>query len=611
MENDKVASECIKHLKKNKTGTATLLPLNKLKTSALKPEAVELSSANGSYGMALDLISYDSKYKKAFEYIFANTVVVDNIDVARRLGIGKAKMVTLDGDLCEVSGVMHGGFMKKKGFGFSEKEINKDIEEYEEILSNLKKSISSLEKAREENEAKIAELRNKKSNLEGDIIKTEKSLHLESGDIELSLKQKDEFKKEMENALKGISEIKKKIDETNKGFTEIKVKKAELRSRITNLSNPALIAELKTYEEKKNEYSQELIRLNSDIKNIHSQTESVYKPEIEKTNQILKQIDREEENFNRELNELLNKIKEQGDLLKQKEKAEKEFRSRFKDLFNTRNRINEEINKNDIIMNKKNEQSKQVEIRLNTFSLKNAEVVARLSALNQEFEQYHGVKIDTSKSEEALKDDIAKFRRIKENIGNVNMRALEVYEQVEKEYNSLFEKKEKLQVEKDDVMKMINEIELKKKDLFMGTFNVTNENFQKIFRLLSTKGEAYLDIENEENPFAEGINIKVRLTGNKFLDIRGLSGGEKTLTALAFIFAIQEHEPASFYVLDEVDAALDKHNSEKFGKLIAKYAENAQYIIISHNDHVISEAENLYGVSMNEHGITNVVSLKV
>ena len=95
------------------------------------------------------------------------------------------------------------------------------------------------------------------------------------------------------------------------------------------------------------------------------------------------------------------------------------------------------------------------------------------------------------------------------------------------------------------------------------------------------------------------------------MDIRSLSGGEKTLTALAFIFAIQENEPASFYILDEVDAALDKHNSEKLAKLIAKYAEKAQYIIISHNDGVISEANNLYGISMNEHGMSKVVSLKI
>ena len=191
------------------------------------------------------------------------------------------------------------------------------------------------------------------------------------------------------------------------------------------------------------------------------------------------------------------------------------------------------------------------------------------------------------------------------------MRALEVYEEVEKQYNNLAEKKETLGKEKEDVLKMMQEIEGKKKELFMKVFDVVNETFKKFFSMLTTKGEANLVIENEENPFEAGVRINVKIIGSKFLDIRSLSGGEKTMTALAFIFAIQEHEPASFYVLDEVDAALDKHNSEKFAKLIRQYSEKAQYVIMSHNDAVISEADSLYGISMNEHGVSQVVSLKI
>ena len=200
---------------------------------------------------------------------------------------------------------------------------------------------------------------------------------------------------------------------------------------------------------------------------------------------------------------------------------------------------------------------------------------------------------------------------MKEQIGSVNMRALEIYDEVEKQYNTLVEKKDVLGKEKEDVLKMMNEIEGKKKELFMKVFDVVNGTFKKFFSLLTTKGDANLVIENEENPFEAGVRINVKITGSKFLDIRSLSGGEKTMTALAFIFAIQEHEPASFYILDEVDAALDKHNSEKFAKLIRKYSENAQYVIMSHNDAVISEADSLYGISMNEHGISQVVSLRV
>ena len=192
----------------------------------------------------------------------------------------------------------------------------------------------------------------------------------------------------------------------------------------------------------------------------------------------------------------------------------------------------------------------------------------------------------------------------------VNMKALEVYEQVEFEFNKLLEKKDELGREKTDVLTLMNEIESKKKEHFMRTFNQANDNFQKIFSTLFTKGKAYLELENPNAPFEEGLSVKVKLAGNRFMDIKSLSGGEKTLTALSFIFAIQEYQPASFYILDEIDAALDKQNSDILSKLIRSYADRAQYIVISHNDAIISEADTLFGVSMKD-GVSKITSLKI
>ena len=297
--------------------------------------------------------------------------------------------------------------------------------------------------------------------------------------------------------------------------------------------------------------------------------------------------------------------------LRKREAEAVEFYAKFKNLFSRRNVIEESIRKNEQDVESRIEDSRGLEIQGNTLSLKIAEINAQLSGLQYEFQQYEGIKIDKDRSEVELRGDISRFEKLSSDIGNVNMRALEIYEDVEREYNSLLEKKDTLNKEKEDVRGMMNEIEIKKTELFRRSYDVINENFKKIFGMLSTKGDAYLEMENEKAPFDGGVIVKVRITGNKFLDIRSLSGGEKTLTALALIFAIQEHEPASFYVLDEVDAALDKHNAEKLAKLIRKYAEKAQYIMISHNDGVISEASTLYGVSMNEHGISQVVSLKI
>ena len=614
VENDKLAAELIKYLKDNKLGTATFLPLNKLNVRDASENVKRLIGAKGVLDLAINLVSFDAKFKKVFSYVFSDTVVVDDIHVATRLGIGTAKFATLDGDVAELSGAMHGGFRerKKEAFGFKEREVAERLEENEKRSRELENLIDVLEKRRSENEAKISELREKKAVFEGEIIKSETSMHLESSDTGVSKQQQKELEAKEREVDNEINKLNNKISECNRQLTGLKIEKQKLRNVIAQLNDPTLLAELNTFEQKFKELSEEIIRASSEIKNLDAQVINIFLPDKEKTEKILKQLDKDEGGFNNELNRIQDAIVQKESVLKEKETIAKEFYTKFKSLFAKQGKINEDVQKNEMAIDKITEESRQIEIKVNFNSLKNAELVASLSALNQEFAQYEGVKLDLEKIEEQLKNEISKFEKMREEIGSVNMRALEVYDEAERQYNEFLDKKEKLGREKEDVLAMMNEIEGKKKELFMKTFEVVNNNFKNFFGMLTAKGaEATLVLENDENPFEAGVRINVKITGSKFLDIRGLSGGEKTLTALAFIFAIQEHEPASFYVLDEVDAALDKHNSEKLAKLIRKYAEKAQYIMISHNDHVVSEADILYGVSMNNDGISQVVSLKI
>lgn len=612
VKDDKTAAECIKFLKKNKLGIATFLPLNKIKPRTTSSEIEKLKKAKGVHGLALDLIAFDKKYKKAFSYIFGNTLVVDNIDAARRIGIGKTRMATLDGDLCEISGAMQGGFRKiRKSGHFQQKEITKEIAEQKNIVDNFKSQITDAEKARIKNEELIASLRKEKADLEGEIIRMERSLHLESSDLDASKQQKKELKEKLKDVDKKIDELHSQLTKLNSSIAASKTKKQQLRTKVNELRNPALLAELNAYEEKKTQLKEELVKIETELASILTKTKDFILPEKEKINEIIKQQAKERESFNQEIKNLSEKIKQTKEIIKEKEQKTRKFYERYHYLFRKRDKLDDEIQKQETKTEELREQSKEIEIKMNELNLRKAEVSAQLAGLRQEFQQYEGVKINTTKSEEDLKKDIQKFEQLVHNIGSVNMRALEIYEDVEREYNKLLEKKDKLVAEKKEVFAMMQEIESKKKDLFMKTLDVINNNFKAIFSALSGKGEASLVLENPENPFEAGLNIKVRLTGTKFLDIRSLSGGEKTLTALAFIFSIQEHEPHSFYILDEVDAALDKHNSEKLAKLIRKYADKAQYIMISHNDAIISEADNLYGVSMDKDGISKVVSLKL
>src|SRR3989344_4266652 len=463
-EDDVVATNCIRMLKEKKLGIATFLPLNKIKKKFEVPK--NLLDKDGVVGLAIDLVKFDNKYKNIFSYVFGDTIVVDNLETARKIGIGRVRMVTLDGSLVEVSGAMVGGY-RRGNLRFKEKEALSELNNSEIEIERLRKAISLMEDKRKENEKKIEELNNK--------------------------------------------------------------------------------------------------------------------------------------------------IREQELVLKQERGKEKRYYDEFKNLNIKRDKLNEEIGKYESRLGAEQGKVKEIEMKMNNISIEKAKVVAEIAGLNEEFKGFENEPMRRNVSLDELKQEINEFEKLMEKIGNVNLRALEIYEEIEKEYNGILEKVNKLQTEKEDVLNLMNEIDGKKTELFMKTFNEINKTFRAIFLELTTKGEAMLELENEEEPLKEGVDIKIKLSGNKYFDIRSLSGGEKSLAALAFIFAIQESNPAMFYLLDEVDAALDKVNSEKLSKLIKKYSGNAQYIVISHNDAVISDADQIYGVSMKKDGkfISQIVSLKV
>ena len=355
---------------------------------------------------------------------------------------------------------------------------------------------------------------------------------------------------------------------------------------------------------------EKLLEINSQIKGIDTQIESMILPEKEKTEKIIKQQDKEYEDFIKETNLVKELLKKREQELKQKEAEEKKFFSNFKDLIAKRNKLGEKIQSIETDIVREEEKLKNNDQKLNNINIDRAKVIAELEALQKEFEPFKDSKIKRGLSLEELKIKIREDEKQLNSIGNVNLRALEVYEQIQEEYGKVLEKVSKLKLEKEDVLKMMSEVESKKKDIFMKTYNVIVKNFKEIFNQLTTKGEAYIQLENPENPFEGGVDIHVKVAGSKILDIRSLSGGEKTMAALAFIFAIQEYDPSPFYLLDEVDAALDKRNSDLLSKLIQKYASKAQYVVISHNDNIISEANYIYGVSMQDN-VSKIVSLKV
>jgi chromosome segregation protein len=610
VDTDETASQCIKYLKSNKLGSASFIPLNRIRSMSITPENKKLLNKNGVHDFALNLVSYDSRFEKAFSYVFGNSLVVEDIDTARNVGVGTIKMATLDGNLSESSGVMKGGFRKRMGSGFKEKDSLEEIENLEGEIANAQGVISNIESKRAANEKEITSLRTLKAELEGEVIKLEKSLHLNTDDLDANTTLKKELREQLSLCDEKLQAVQRNITSINTSLAQLKSQKQMLRSKVNELRNPRLLAQLSAFEESKQKCREDILRLENNLTNSKNQMSQLLAPEREKILEIMKQQEKEDKTFSEEIIRLQKEITIQDKELTVKEKQSKVFYSKYRELFTKREALSTAVNKSETDIESVRQQTRDSEREVNLVSLKNAEIKAKLAGLTEEFVKYKNAKLLKNKPVDELKREINRFEVMLAQMSAVNMKALEVYDQVNEEFEKLIEKKSSLEKEKTDVFTLMNEIETKKTENFMRTFKFANKNFEDIFGRLFNKGKAYLELENPKKPFDDGLNIKVKLSGNRYMDIKSLSGGEKTLTALSFIFAIQEYQPASFYILDEIDAALDKHNAETLAKLIRSYSDTAQYIVISHNDSLISEADTLYGISMKE-GISKITSLKI
>jgi len=578
VDDENVAKDCIEFLKSGKYGIATFLPLTRLKPKNVEKDK-SLEKVDGVIGYAIDLIKFNKKYEEVFKYVLANTLVVDTIETAKKVGINRIRMVTLEGDLIEKSGAMIGGYHKKEISGFKETEIEDEIGKLGNQVLSTGKEFSAIDSERSVLSEDIMHLRTKVYDLESKVKKVEINMTMYA-----SLKKEAEEKNNQKNAMKEeLDALPKKIEEgTLNKLSE------EIRNQHDTINNS--FAELRGKE-------LQIKITNSDINDLQN---------------VLKSLEKERTLFSKSLEEDKKEITSVEKNLELTYGEEKKFHEKLRELFDTRHKLGESIKNDEIkkvkiedVISRLKEQSQELGLKIAEL---NAKIESRVSALDE----YKDLEIkEVRESVERIEQQIFELQTKLVNFGAVNMRALDVYKEVEKEHNSLKERIDKLDQEKNGVLGAITEVETKKKESFMEAFENIARYFSDCFANLSPNGEGKLLLENQENPFEGGIEVIANPGGKKMVSLRAMSGGERTLTTLAFIFAIHSYQPSPFYIMDEVEAALDKENSEKFGRLLAVQAKQSQFIVISHNDNVIAESDNVYGVHMNELGESQVVSLKL
>jgi chromosome segregation protein len=465
-------------------------------------------------------------------------------------------------------------------------------EHIETMHKEIHEKVESLEKEIENSDKELNEIYKKKQILNQQI----EQLNLEISEGNSSLIKLANIN-EKQNHIKSIQE---KIDYLKGELSELVKREKSLESSFDENSNIE-----QKYETLRIEVQEISIRNNE---NVDSEI-SFKQRELERSRVSLKQLMREEEDLNSEIKEIKTKISEKEKILEKKKQQENELTEKFRKMISDRDLLQKKIRDNEIEISKKQNSVYNFEQDLNNLKIDFARVSAEIE--NLETEMLNFPDVETIKgSKDFLSEHLAKTQEQLSQIGSVNLRSLEVYDSIKNEYDLIKEKTEIISKEKEGIMKIIHEIDIKKKKTFLQTLNSLNEIFSRNFSQLSQKGSVSLELENKQEPFSGGVNIIVKTGHGKYFDVKSLSGGEQTLVALSLIFGIQELKPYYFYIFDEIDAALDKRNSERLADLLKKYMQKGQYIVISHNDEVIANSTTLYGISMNE-GISKVISLKL
>lgn len=464
--------------------------------------------------------------------------------------------------------------------------ISHVVEKANTDIANAKKSI-------EEAEEKIKKLKQTISKLNEEIIKQNKEIN--SREISIIKIHSIHDKKEQ------LKRNNKQIKDIEKNLESLISKKQTLEKRFshTKVSD-------EQYETLKLEVN-ELQR--SQERNLGVEITSKQR-ELDRMRLAVKQIIRDREENTEELKEIEENLEEKDSNVSQKEEQAEVLKKKYQKMFEQKNSLQDSVRKLESkLLNHQNEK-RVLEGEINNLNIEKAQINAKKDTHTQELKEFAGVEL-LNLPLEKLKERLSNSENILERIGNVNLRALEVYDGIKEEYDKIKEKVEQLEKEKEEILNVIAQIDRKKKKTFLTTLNQINELFSRNFSQLSTKGQVYLEPKDKKEIFNEGLDITVKVGPGKYFDVTSLSGGEQTLVALSLIFAIQEHNPYCFYIFDEIDAALDRRNSEKLAYLLKKHMKQGQYLIITHNDSIISESSNLlYGVSMQE-GVSKVLSLQI
>ena len=622
-ENEQDAKRLIEHLRKNNLGRASFLPISNIQGK--RPEKIK-GNIQGVLGLASDLIKYDKKYEQIILNLLGRTVIVENMDTAIKVSKENGhnfKIVTIDGDIISQTGSMTGGSVNKKTVKILGR--SKEIEDLANQIENIKKMQEDLKKQKE------------------NIINSNKQVLENAEKLENAL-QTIEIKYNVEN--QKLNTVKENIDRISNHLEKLRKEKAELENQkeeylkvIENKNkekiqidneNEEIKAKINEYSSLNKDTAKKVDDLNFDITNL--------KISVSSFNESESSID--------EMAEMLkNEIENQNKSIENKENQIEKINIEQKELENKINETNskiEELKAKTLSSDEDIEKMKKERLSANEkLSLKEKEEVDEFKVIEDLKGQIVKIEVKKSKIEDDLNDTITSLwneyeltpnsvegyekpaniaittRRVNSlkqdirELGSVNVDSIEEYKNQKQRYDFMCEQRLDLENTMAKLRDMIYEITDNMKVRFKEKMQIINANFGQTFKELFGGGEARIKLEDEANILECGIDIEAQPPGKKLQSMGLLSGGERAFTAIALLFAILKMNPAPFCVLDEIEAALDDVNVNRYAEFLKKFAVDTQFLVITHRKGTMEAANTVYGVTMEEKGISKLLSMKL
>lgn len=623
-DTEEEAKKLVNYLKENKIGRASFLPISSVKGQKLN--RVNYHGMDGYIGIAADLVSFDKKYEGIVFNLLGRTVIVENMDAAISLAKKNNysfKIVTLTGDVINPSGMISGGSVTQKTVSILGRE--NEIKKLEEELKTLEKKIKDLEKEKEEYENSIKDILNsfedkqkefqeveilyatekqKQENIDLEILKFDSKLAKLREDVEKIGQEKQEIlqkQEQFEAQVNTIDEENNKLNAVIDEFTEANKENQkyidDLNFNITNLK-----ISVSSFDEGESSIDEIMERIEQELEN--------NKQSIVSKKELIDKLKLENEELNTKIEQFKQQIADlEADVEKSSEKVEnlkKERISKNERLTHLENEMEEQNAKVEDIKN----QISKLEIKKSKIDLEQNQIINRM------WEEYELTpnnvgEVQKIENPEAVQKQVNNLRSQIRDLGSVDVDSIKRYQETKERYDFLSEQRLDLEEAMAKLRKVIQDMTDTMKKQFTEQFKIINKNFGEVFKELFGGGKAELILSDEENVLECGIEIEVQPPGKKLQNMTLLSGGERAFTAIALLFAILKINPAPFCVLDEIEAALDDVNVFRFAEYLKKFCADTQFLVITHRKGTMEAANTVYGITMEEKGISKLLSMKL